>query len=431
MYKRGIQERKTVDAPGTQVVVKLKQDRKARSALHALAAEGRMPAGRALGAVASVEHRYAMEPLFPVEGARAPRGARGVRAMAADATQQTEPALAGLHVVSTPSEREAQKVTAELAKDPLVELAYVIPPRHLLAARRRNGRSQQADPLLNRQWGLNAIALLKAESLASFPPRAEIVVAVIDSGVDSRHPDLSGVFVEERSFTSGPLRDTSGHGTHVSGIIGALLKNGRGIRGVLRSARIMSLKALDPYSGPGYYRALRYATDNGARVINLSLGGPHDPTEEMLVRRAIQRGVAVVAAMGNEKLKGNATSYPAAVDGVIAVGASDEADRVADFSCTGPHISLLAPGVSVLSTVPRYRVSLTDTRDYDAWPGTSMATPHVAATVALLLARRPAATVAGLRRALTRSADKVPGQRGFDHTHGHGRLNVRRALAAL
>ena len=306
----------------------------------------------------------------------------------------------------------------------------MIPPRHSLAARRR-ARRARPDPMLNRQWGLSAIQLFQAERARGFPSRVDVVVAVIDSGVDSGHPDLAGVFVEEKSFTSGRLRDTSGHGTHVSGTIGALCNNGRGVRGVLRSARIMSLKALDPYSGPGYYRALRHATDEGARVINLSLGGDHDPTEAALVLRAIRRGVVVVAAMGNEKLEGNPTSYPAALTGVIAVGASDEADRVADFSCTGRHIDLLAPGVSVLSTVPTYPSRLADGEDYEAWPGTSMASPHVAAVAALLLARRPSATVAQVRRALTRGADKVPGQRGFDHTHGHGRLNVGGALAAL
>jgi subtilisin family serine protease len=116
---------------------------------------------------------------------------------------------------------------------------------------------------------------------------------------------------------------------------------------------------------------------------------------------------------------------------VISVGASDEADRGADFSCTGRHIDLLAPGVRVLSTVPTYPSQLADRTDYDAWPGTSMATPHVAAAAAILLARKPTATVAQVRSALTRGADKVPGQRGFDHTHGHGRLNVRGALAAI
>ncbi len=424
MYRRGLHERQAATTPEAQVVVKLKQTREARGVLHALADEGRMPAGRALAGLASVERRFGMEPLFPVD---TPREVRGVRRMAAVATREPDSELAGLNVISLPSEKDAEKASDTLKKDPLVEFAYVIPPRYPLAARRR----ARQDPMLNRQWGLSAIQLFQAEKLASFPSRAHVVVAVIDSGVDSGHPDLAGIFSDELSFTSGGLRDTSGHGTHVSGIIGARLDNGRGVRGILRGARILSLKALDPYSGAGYYRALRHATDNGARVINLSLGGPRDPTEEILVRRAISRGVVVVAAMGNEKRKGNPTSYPAALPGVIAVGASDETDRIASFSCTGPHIDLVAPGVSVLSTVPTYPSSEADGTDYEAWPGTSMAAPHVAATAALLFARRPSATVALVRRALTRGADKVPGQRGFDHTLGHGRLNVRGALASI
>jgi len=429
VYRRGLHERNADALPETQVVVKLRQTREARGALHALAAEGRMPTGRALTRLAALEQRFPMEPLFP-ETLSQVHGVRGIRLLAAAAAGETEPELAGLNVISLPSPREAEKAREELAKDPLVELAYVIPPRHLLAARRRRPRTRP-DPLLNRQWGLAAIRLFQAEKLQGFPSSTDVVVAVIDSGVDANHPDLAGVLVEETSFTGGAKRDTSGHGTHVIGIIGAVANNGSGVRGILRSARIMSLKALDPYSGPGYYRALRHATDRGARVINLSLGGEHDPTEETLVRRAMRRGVVVVAAMGNEKLKGNPRSYPAAVPGVIAVGASDEADRVADFSCTGPHIDLLAPGVSVLSTVPTYPSGLADGTDYEAWPGTSMAAPHVAATAALLLARRPGATVAQVRRALVRGAHKVPGQRGFDHTHGHGRLDVPGALAKI
>ena len=230
---------------------------------------------------------------------------------------------------------------------------------------------------------------------------------------------------------SGPKRDSSGHGTHVTGIIAAVANNRRGIRGVCGSRKILSLKALDPYEPRGYYQAIRHAMDSGAQVLNFSLGGERDPTEETLLRSAMQRGHVVVAAMGNEKDEGNPKSYPAAVAGVIAVGASTEADGVASFSNTGSHIDLVAPGVNILSTVPTYPSLLTDRRDYDSWAGTSMAAPHVSATVALLLAKRPTATPARVRRALVRGADKVPGQRRFDTTFGHGRLNVRRALSYI
>jgi subtilisin family serine protease len=114
---------------------------------------------------------------------------------------------------------------------------------------------------------------------------------------------------------------------------------------------------------------------------------------------------------------------------VIAVGASDEVDRRASFSCTGKHIALVAPGERILSTVPHYESELADTTMYDSWPGTSMATPHVAAAVALMLAKRPKLTPAQVRKKLCASADKVEWQKKRpSNEYGHGRLNIARAL---
>ena len=135
--------------------------------------------------------------------------------------------------------------------------------------------------------------------------------------------------------------------------------------------------------------------------------------------------------MGNEKQEGNSKSYPAAIANVIAVGATDETDSIALFSCTGTHIDLVAPGVNIVSTVPTYPTSLADGTDYEAWPGTSMATPMVSAAAALLLAKKPDATPAQIRKALVKSADKVPGQTKFNATCGHGRLNIKKALAQI
>jgi hypothetical protein len=410
--------------PACQVVVRLARGREARAVLQAAAGEGRLPARR--GALLRLLASPGLLGLEPVFG-DAPRGGDPFRRLALAAVREPEPALAGLAVLRFRSRREAGEACRRACADPLVEHAYVLPERRPLAARARAG----ADPLVNRQWGLRAIELFSAERAAGFPDPGAVRVAVVDSGVDSGHPDLEGVFAEERSFTGGPLRDQSGHGTHVCGILGARVNNRRGVRGILRGGRLLSLKALDPYSGPGYYRALRHAADSGARVLNLSLGGGPDPTEETLVRRAIRRGVVVVAAMGNEKEEGNPPSHPAAIPGVIAVGASTETDGIASFSSTGRHIDLVAPGVNVLSTVPTYPTSLAEGTDYEAWPGTSMAAPHVAAAAALCLARRPDASVAEVRRALVRGADRVPGQRGFDATFGHGRLNLRRALERM
>jgi subtilisin family serine protease len=216
----------------------------------------------------------------------------------------------------------------------------------------------------------------------------------------------------------------------VAGIIAAVRNNTIGIRGITNSTKIMSLKALDPYSARGYYQAIRHATDH-AQVINFSLGGGHDPTEETLIRRAINKGVIVVAAMGNDKQRGNSKSFPAAIGKVIAVGATDETDKIASFNCTGTHIDLVAPGVNILSTIPTYPSSLASGTDYEAWPGTSMATPMVSAAAALCLAKKPGASLAQVRKALVEGADKVSSQSGFDATYGHGRLNVLETLKKI
>jgi subtilisin family serine protease len=427
-----------VDSPpaSRQVVFKLKTTEPARRALRALTGPeaGRREAARArtpLGSLLTSSMTMAIEPLFPA--ARATRARAGERIVMTVGDDE-EPELAGLNVLTAHSLKDAKEACARLESDARVEYAHVIQERFLYAprrarpARKRRGRAP-LDPLLNRQWGLVSVQLVQAQRAAGFREASDITIAVIDTGVDAGHADLEGVVFDEQNFTTGPLRDTKGHGTHVIGIIGARRNNAVGISGVCQSRRIMSLKALGPYDGPGYYRAIRYATDNGARVINLSLGGGHDPTEETLIRRAINRRVVVVAAMGNEFEEGNPTSYPAAIAGVISVGATTEVDRRASFSNTGPHIDLAAPGVNILSTVPTYPSELAETTDYDSWPGTSMATPFVAATAALILAKRPDATPAAVRRALTGGADRVPGQRGFNHEVGYGRLNVKNALA--
>ncbi len=407
-----------------QVVVKIKATPPVRRAVRMAAADGVEPERRgSLSKWLTSRKLMGMEPVF---GKAPRRGVANFRRMAIAAEDTSDRALAGINVLSLHSSRDAKKACEEIGKDPMVEYAYIPPEKHVLA-RRRAGSN---DALLNRQWGLTAIKLFSAEQSAGFTSAKDIVIAVIDSGIDSNHPDLDGILTEETSFTSGATKDTSGHGTHVAGIIAAVRNNSIGIRGVTNSTKIMSLKALDPYSATGYYRAIRHATDH-AQVINFSLGGPHDPTEETLIRRAISQGVIVVAAMGNEKLEGNPKSFPAAIAKVIAVGASDETDTIAAFSCTGTHIDLVAPGVNILSTIPTYPSSLATGTDYEAWPGTSMATPMVSAAAALCMAKRPGATLAQVRKALVDGADEVPAQAGFDATHGHGRLNVLETLKII
>ena len=273
------------------------------------------------------------------------------------------------------------------------------------------------DALSARQWAHGAIRIGDARRRAGFKEATRVVVAVLDSGIDKTHPDLIHVIDSYINFLPNEDdRDYKGHGTHVAGIIAAEMNNGVGIAGVC-AARIMALKALpkrgNRWNAEAYYQALAHPIDAGVKVLNMSIGGGLDPGERDIIADLLDAGVTVVAAMGNEYEKGNPTSYPAAYPGVIAVGASDEMDRRAAFSCTGKHITLVAPGERILSTTPVYPSEFADALEYDSWPGTSMATPHVAAAAALLLARHLS------------SASGDPGSPGVDG--GSGRVPARAA----
>ena len=142
----------------------------------------------------------------------------------------------------------------------------------------------------------------------------------------------------------------------------------------------------------------------------------------------IDAGIVVVAAMGNEFEEGNPTEYPAALDGVCAVGATDQADRRGSFSNTGSHISISAPGVSIFSTTPTYTYK-NGASDYDSWDGTSMAAPYVSAAAALLLAKDRDLAPAQVIRKLQQKASRVAGMKKRPSaSYGWGRLDIAAAL---
>jgi subtilisin family serine protease len=184
-----------------------------------------------------------------------------------------------------------------------------------------------------------------------------------------------------------------------------------------------------PYDANAYYRALGAVIDVGARVVNLSLGGAFDRGENDIIDDLLDAGIVVVAAMGNEYQHGNPATYPAAYDGVIAVGAVDEADRRAPFSCTGAHLALMAPGTNILSTVPRYPTVFSTEILYDSLNGTSMAAPYVSAAAALVLAQHPDYTPNDVRECLVQSADAITWAAvNPSSEYGAGRLNIFQAL---
>jgi subtilisin family serine protease len=334
--------------------------------------------------------------------------------------------LRGFNLVELDPKKVTTAAIKRIEASRAIELAEPVPNRWIAAA--------AADPALNLQWGLRAINWFRARR----PDAKAMKVAVLDTGVDRGHPDLRNAV--KRYETVGKSRyDYPGHGTHVSGIIAAVTNNAVGITGAANCQIEMWKVFTDPgntgrerFDERAYFQALEDVLDSDVKIINLSLGGTASSgTERSLFEVLISGGKLIVAAMGNEFEEGNLTSYPAAYPGVCAIGAVDELRRWASFSNTGRHISLVAPGVNILSTLPRYRHRLRGQEvDYAAWPGTSMATPYVSAAAALIWARYPAWTAKKVRARLTATAQKLPAMRGRASTpaYGHGLVDVRAAL---
>jgi subtilisin len=253
-------------------------------------------------------------------------------------------------------------------------------------------------------------------------------VAVLDTGVDCGHEDFAGGCVYGANFASpGQAFDDHGHGTHVAGIIGARA-NGVGTIGVAPESTIYAVKVLAA-NGSGSLSwvaaGIDWAVQNGIDVINMSLSAAI--TSQALsdaVAAAQAAGVVVVSAAGNSGCC-NTVGYPAKLPGSLAVGAVDASDAIASFSSTGPEVDVVAPGVAVRAPVPTGTCALCDPSGYRLLSGTSMATPHVAGVAALLMSRGRAAWE--VRNLITNTARDL-GTPGFDHTHGHGRVD---ALAAV
>jgi subtilisin family serine protease/flagellar hook assembly protein FlgD len=258
-----------------------------------------------------------------------------------------------------------------------------------------------------------------------------IKVAVIDTGVDVAHPDLAGKVVGTHNAITGTtdVSDNVGHGTHVAGIIGALTNNGTGVAGTGYDTSLLAVKAgdVDGFSDDDIAEGITWAVDHGARVLNMSLGGyTTSAVLDNAIAYAQNHGALVVAAAGNDST--TAKSYPAASPGVVAVGATDAAGGRAFFSNYGSWVTVGAPGVSIMSTVPTAGSEgfPAPTSGYAEASGTSMASPIVAGEAALLLGAAPWATRDQLRAAVRNSAH---GYAGFGL--GTGQVDLAAALPAL
>jgi len=317
------------------------------------------------------------------------------------------------------------------------------------------------DPRFDQQYALHntgrnnngtADADIDAPEAWDIHTGSEVVVAVIDSGVDYNHPDLrenmwinpgeiannsvdddgNGYIDDIRGWdfvnnNNNPM-DTNDHGTHVAGIIAASGNNGSGVVGVNWTARIMALKFIDANgtgSSSGAIRAIEYAAANGARISNNSWGG--SAFSQALfdaISAANSRGHVFVTAAGNETANNdNQGSYPANYElpNIISVAATDKNDRLAGFSNFGASsVHIAAPGTAILSTVRN--------NAYSVKSGTSMAAPFVTGVGALILSQNPNLLVSDIRNAILTGADPITSLRG---RVANGRLNAFNALSNI
>ncbi|MEK9152532.1 MAG: S8 family peptidase [Patescibacteria group bacterium] len=292
-----------------------------------------------------------------------------------------------------------------------------------------SGGGGSTPPPQQTPWGVSALG---APAVWSTTRGAGVKVAIIDTGIDRTHPDLSANVLGGINFSSGTKggnpaawSDDNGHGTHVSGTVAAL-DNTVGVVGVAPSAKLLGVKVLDR-SGSGWLSdvvaGIDWAVQNGAQVLSMSLSSSadvqalHDACD-----RAAAAGRLVIAAAGNSGDGNPATNdvgYPAKYASVVAVAATDSNNNVAYFSSDGAEVEVAAPGVSVKSTWKG--------GGYATISGTSMATPHVSGLAALVMAAYPAWTADCVRGAIDGSATDL-GAPGRDVFYGYGLVNAPVAL---
>jgi len=320
----------------------------------------------------------------------------------------------GVQVVTVPKGQAMAKAKAYSANP---RVAYAEPDFVVEASGTPN------DPGFPSQWGMVKVQAPQAWDVTTGSP--SITIAILDTGVDLGHPDLAVKIISNKNFTtSATMADVHGHGTHVAGIAAAITNNAIGVAGLGCDATIMNVKVLGD-TGSGTYSAVAsgivWAADNGAEIINLSVGGSlASPTLEDAVDYAWSKGVVVVAAAGNG---GSTTpSYPAYYANCIAVAATDANDTRPSWSNYGDWVDVAAPGASIYSTL---KLS-----GYGYKSGTSMASPHVAGLAALVFTTVSDENGDGkvndeVRNRIQAACDNI-GVSGI----GYGRINAGRAVAS-
>ena len=297
------------------------------------------------------------------------------------------------------------------------------------------------DPMFSEQYAHVKTNTIKGWS--SYKKTKDVVIAIMDTGVDSTHPDLNvinGYSVFKGPYTPditdpytqpvspddiNPNIDSRDHGTHVAGIAAAIANNKIGICGYAPGVKIMSVKVINKMgisSTAIFLEGLKYAINN-ADVINMSFDlRRNEKSISEAITDGLNKNKIFVSSMGNT---GNdeQTDFNS-FDGIISVGATDKNDAKAGFSQFGSYISVVAPGVDILSTMPAKQ------NNYGCLSGTSMAAPAVSGLAALLKSQEPNLTTKQIKERIEKGADDL-GSSGFDNYYGHGRINVYNTIKNL
>lgn len=340
----------------------------------------------------------------------------------------------GVMAISVP-EVAAPKVAEALSRNPNVEFAELNYLYYTLF-------TPDDAYFTGNQWGLENIGqIIKGQTGTSDadidgPEAWEVTqgsgvkVAILDTGIDQDHEDLSGKIVDNKNFTSSSTADDLyGHGTHVGGIVAAITNNSKGVAGGCPSCSLMNVKVLnDSGAGANLWIAngIVYAADQGAKVINMSLGSSvKSLTLERAVNYAWNKGVVVVAAAGNSA--NPSKTYPGAYSNVIAVAATNNKDIKASFSSYGAKwVDVAAPGENIFSTFPNHSYTINKSFNYDYGSGTSMATPMVSAAAGLVWSTSYGTSASSVRARLEGTADKIPGTGSY---WSAGRINAAKAVS--
>ncbi|MFI6846952.1 type VII secretion-associated serine protease mycosin [Kitasatospora sp. NPDC050467] len=289
-----------------------------------------------------------------------------------------------------------------------------------------------ADQIRDSQWSLKTF---EAETKVWPVSQGDgVVVAVVDGGVNQDHQDLVGQVLPGADFSGGTSDgrfDADGHGTAMAGLIAGTGHGSQaGIKGLAPKAKILPVKLTSKDGqwgdqGPDFARAIKFAADHGAKVINISLGGYFRISQEArdAIKYAVSKDIVIVASAGNSGNKSLPVEYPAAFPGVMAVAAVDQQGRAWEKSTFGPEITIAGPGVDI------YQATAKSMSSYGVGNGTSDATAYVSATAALIRSKYPSLSAGQVINRMIKSATPPPDGSSVPNAHyGYGTVSPAKAL---